>query len=70
MVFNIDESPISRNWTKTNWNLPRYRTKAFFAELDRRGMTLTEFKKTVMYRQAKEDGKIDQDDKWVPSSKR
>lgn len=67
--FNIDESPINRDWTRSEWNIPAYRSKAFFQWLAKNSLTLVAFKQTAKYRLAVLEGLI-VNDKWVPKSKR
>ncbi|KKL68650.1 hypothetical protein LCGC14_2122870 [marine sediment metagenome] len=69
MGFNIDESPINRDWLHTEWSYPPYRSNAFFKKLGEVGTTLAQFKQSGMYKQALLDGAI-VDDEWVPPSKR
>jgi len=69
MAFNIDESPLSRDWIHSKWNMPIYKSDAFFNELSDMQTTLTAFKQTAMYKTAVSEGKI-VNDKWVPVKNR
>ena len=68
-IFNIDESPLNRDWTKSKWILSPYRSKPFFKELEERHQSITEFKQSAMYIRAVRDGWI-VNDKWVTKRKR
>lgn len=69
MVFNIDESPLNRDWTKSEWTRPAYKTDAFFKSIADDKLSLTEFKQSAMYLRAVRDGAI-VNDRWVLKSKR
>lgn len=67
--INIDENPSNADWLHANWNLPPYRTPAFFRYLEKRGITLTEFKKGPKYKAAEKKGMIVKD-KWKGQKKK
>lgn len=58
MVLNIDAILENADWSKQTWDLPKYKTKAFYDWLKFSGMTLTQFKKLPVYKWAVKAGKI------------
>lgn len=58
IVINIDEQIGNADWTKTKWDLPKYKSKAFNDWLKFLGMTLTQFKKLPVYKFNLENGTI------------
>jgi len=58
MVLNIDAALENADWTKTTWDLPKYKSKKFMDWLKFSGMTLTQFKKLPVYKWAVKSGKI------------
>lgn len=58
MVLNIDAILENADWTKQTWDLPKYKTKAFYDWLKFFGMTLTQFKKLPVYKFNLKAGKI------------
>lgn len=48
-VINIDADIENADWTKMTWDLPKYKSKAFYEYLKFSGMTLTQFKKLPVY---------------------
>lgn len=59
MILNIDSLIENADWTKTKWDLPKYKSKEFFELLKLSKMTLTQFKKLPIYKAAKNRGEAD-----------
>jgi len=49
-IINIDEILENADWTKTRWDLPKYKSKEFYRVLKSMEMTLTQFKKLPVYK--------------------
>lgn len=61
-MLNVDQQP---NWLRDDsWDIPPYRSGAFFEWLENNFMTLGEFKRSPMYERAVEEGLI-VDDEWA-----
>jgi len=59
-MINMDETPQNQDWTKTEWDLPPYKSKEF-----RKSVTnLKKFRKLPVYKWAVKNGLIKKD-KWV-----
>jgi len=58
MIINIDAIPENADWTKTVWDLPKYKSEEFFEVLKEIGMTLSQFKKLPVYKYNIEAGNI------------
>ena len=61
-IYPDMENPDNSDWTKQYWDLPPYKSKAFFDLIPEK--ELPEFRKLLVYRKAVENGLI-KDDKWV-----
>jgi len=48
-IINIDAILENADWTKTKWDLPKYKSKKFYDLLKAMDMTLTQFKKLPVY---------------------
>jgi len=64
MVFNIDANPENADWTKQSWDLPPYKSSEFMALIKHSGMSLEQFCKLPVYKQAVLKGIIE-DGRWV-----
>lgn len=62
--MNMDADLENADWTKTNWDLPPYKSDNFMKLLDQMGHGLGDFRKLPVYKHAVEDGLII-DDEWV-----
>lgn len=62
MAYNIDENINNADWLR-GWNLPPYKSDAFYREISKQGMALEEFKKTQIYNRAVAQGLI-KNDEW------
>ena len=58
MVLNIDAIIENADWTKTRWDLPKYKSKEFYRVLKSMNMTLEQFKKLPVYKHSKLRGEI------------
>jgi hypothetical protein len=52
------------DWLRKSWDLPPYKSKEFTSQLKFMGLTLAQFKKLAVYKNAVEQGLI-VDDKWA-----
>jgi len=50
MVLNIDAKLDNADWTKTKWDLPKYKSKACYRVLKSMKMTISQFKKLPVYK--------------------
>lgn len=50
MVLNIDAELENADWTKVKWDLPKYKSKAFYRVLKSMKMTISQFKKLPVYK--------------------
>jgi hypothetical protein len=50
MVLNLDEDLENADWTKMKWNLPEYKSEAFFKVLKSMHITLEHFKTLPVYK--------------------
>jgi hypothetical protein len=58
VVLNIDAILENADWTKTKWDLPKYKSKEFYDWLKRMNMTLEQFKKLPVYKSNLKSGNI------------
>ena len=50
MILNIDAIIENADWTKTKWDLPKYKSEEFYRVLKSMKMTLAQFKKLPVYK--------------------
>lgn len=50
ILIKPDENIENADWTKTEWDLPKYKSKEFFKLLKSMKMTLAQFKKLPVYK--------------------
>lgn len=62
-VYLDDEQ--NADWLHVGWGLPDYKSEEFMEFLEWSKMSLEQFQKTDLYLNAKEQGWISADDKWV-----
>ena len=58
-ILHIDSDIENADWTKTKWDLPKYKSEEFYKVLKSMKMTLTQFKKLPVYKHAKLRGEVD-----------
>jgi hypothetical protein len=62
--LNLDEDLHNADWTKTEWDLPPYKSDEFYKMLAKSSMSLEGFRKLPVYKHAVDKGLI-KDDEWV-----
>lgn len=59
-----DDDEMDRDWIKSSWDLPAYKSDLFMEHIAMMGITLEEFRQLPVYKLAVENGLIT-NDKWT-----